>query len=138
MVLHPDMTLEYFNNQKWEGEWINEAEALVQEEYVAKYKKKADEPNVAPMDDSSKNDDGFVSFGNLSVTNCHHASEIQEYFSLPVENVIDLLKWWTDNKFVYLNLHHMALDYVSIPGKSDYSVLHKEVSDILFSHFYCC
>ena len=127
MVLHPGMKLEYFRNQKWEGEWIDEAETLVREEYVAKYEKKANEPNLAPTEDSSQNVVGFASFGNLSVTNRRRTSEIQEYLSLPVENVIDPLKWWTDNKFVYPNLHRMALDYLSIPGKSDYSNLHEEV-----------
>ena len=29
MVLHPGMKLEYFHNQKWEEEWIGEAENLV-------------------------------------------------------------------------------------------------------------
>jgi len=29
MVLHPGMKLKYFHNQKWEDEWIDEAECLV-------------------------------------------------------------------------------------------------------------
>ena len=37
MVLHPGMKLEYFHNKKWEVEWIEQAETLVQEEYAAKY-----------------------------------------------------------------------------------------------------
>ena len=61
---------------------------------------------------------GFTSFGNLSVTACPHQSEIQEYLKLPVENVKDLLKWWVFNKEMYLNLHWMALDYLSIPATS--------------------
>jgi hypothetical protein len=122
MVLHPGMKLEYFRNQKWEGEWIEQAEALVREEYIAKYEKVTDKSNTMPMNDLNKNDDGFTSFGNLSVTTCPRASEIQEYLSLPVENVKDPLKWWMDNKFVYPNLHRMALDYLSIPGKSGHPI----------------
>ena len=117
MVLHPGMKLEYFHNQKWEGEWIEQAETLVREEYTTKYEKAVDESNTAPKNNSNV-DDGFASFGNLSVTTCPRASEIQEYLSLPVENVQDPLKWWIANKYVYPNLHHMALDYLSIPGKS--------------------
>ena len=108
MVLHPGMKLKYFNNQKWEGEWIEQAETLVQEEYTMKYEKVTNESNV---------DNGFVSFSNLSVTTCPCASEIQQYLSLPVKNVQDPLKWWTANKYVQANLHCMALDYLSIPGK---------------------
>jgi len=29
MVLHPGIKLEYFCNQKWEGEWIEQADTLV-------------------------------------------------------------------------------------------------------------
>ena len=118
MVLHPGMKLEYFHNQKWEGEWIEQAEALVREEYTMKYEKAADESNMAPKNNSNVDNSGFASFGNLSVTTCLRASEIQEYLGLPVENVQDPLKWWTANKHVYPNLHRMALDYLSIPGRS--------------------
>lgn len=36
MVLHPGMKLEYFRNQKWEAEWIEETESLVRVEYIEK------------------------------------------------------------------------------------------------------
>jgi hypothetical protein len=116
MVLHPGMKLEYFRNQHWEEEWIEEAECLVQEEYIAKYKKvSAPQPGLTKKS-NTKNDDGFTSFGNLSVTTAPRASEIQEYLGHAVENVHNPLKWWVDNKYVYPNLHRMALDYLSIPG----------------------
>jgi len=118
MVLHPGMKLEYFRNQKWMGDEIKEAERLVREEYVAKYEV-ADESDTKPATNSKTNDGGFASFGDLSVTTAPRASEIQEYLNLPVENVKDPLKWWVDNQYVYPNLHRMALDYLSIPGKCD-------------------
>ena len=83
-----------------------------------KYEKVTDELNTAPKNNSNMDKNGFASFGNLSVTAGPRASEIQEYLSHPVENVQDPLKWWTANKYVYPNLHRMALDYLSIPGKS--------------------
>ena len=116
MVLHPGMKLEYFRNQKWEAEWIEQAETLVREVYAAKYEKITED--TAPKDSTTKNNDGFASFGNLSVTTCPHASEIQEYLSHCVENIKDALKWWVDNKYVYPNLYRMALDYLSIPATS--------------------
>jgi hypothetical protein len=121
MVLHPGMKLDYFRNQKWEEEWIEQAENLVREEYIVRYEKVLDDTNTAPTGMghlNADNEEGFASFGILSVATCPRASEIQEYLSLPVENVKDPLKWWTDNKNVYPNLHRMALDYLSIPGKS--------------------
>jgi hAT family C-terminal dimerisation region len=112
MVLHPGMKLEYFHNQKWEEEWIEQMETLVREEYTTKYEKVTDESNTAAPKNNSNVDTRFASFGNLSVTTCPHASEIQEYLSHPVENMQDPLKWWTANKNVYPNLHRMALDYL--------------------------
>lgn len=119
MVLHPGMKLEYFRNQEWQAEWIEEAESLVRDQYVAKYEKVADEgdeSDATPTKNPTHNV-GFASFGNLSVTSAPRASEIQEYLNHPVENVKDPLKWWVDNQHVYPNLHRMALDYLSIPGK---------------------
>jgi hypothetical protein len=120
MVLHPGMKLEYFRNHHWEEEWVEEAERLVREEYIAQYEKVANESTPQPglaKKSNVKNNDGFTSFGNLSVTTAPRASEIQEYLGHAVENVQDPLKWWVDNKYVYPNLHRMALDYLSIPGK---------------------
>jgi hypothetical protein len=57
-------------------------------------------------------------FGNLSVTAAAPVSEIDEYLRLPVENVSDPLKWWSDNQHVYPHLARMALDFLSAPRKS--------------------
>ena len=55
-----------------------------------------------------------ISVGTSSATTL---SEINEYLNHPVENVLDPLKWWTDNHCMYLNLSSMALDYLSVPHK---------------------
>lgn len=39
-VLHPGLKLEYFRVQEWEQEWIDAAENLTREEYVASYEDK--------------------------------------------------------------------------------------------------
>jgi hypothetical protein len=75
-------------NQKWEDNWIEQAENLVHEEYHANYEKKS--TSVEPIQEMSTT--GFLSFRDLSVATCPHASEIQEYLSLPVELVKDPLK----------------------------------------------
>ena len=127
MVLHLGMKLEYFRNHEWESEWIERAESLVREEYSANYEKATDDSNTVPVNRSNgKDDDGFQSFGHLSVTTGPRASEIHDYLALPVDNIKDPLKWWTDNKHAYPNLHRMALDYLSIPGESLYLLLLQE------------
>jgi hypothetical protein len=76
-----------------------------------------------PAEDSyANNNSGFASFGDLSVTTVPCESEIQAYLMLPVENVKDPLKWWRANKHIYPNLHRMAQEYISIPGKSSHYI----------------
>jgi hypothetical protein len=37
MVLYPGMKLEYFRQHEWKEEWIEQAENMVHEEYIATY-----------------------------------------------------------------------------------------------------
>jgi hypothetical protein len=71
-------------NQKWEGEWIEEAESLVRDEHVTNYEKSANEPNMTPSTSPNmKNDDGFASFGDLLVTTAPRASDTSTSASRP-------------------------------------------------------
>ena len=45
-VLHPGLKLEYFQQKKWEDEWIENAKDLVREVYVAHYEA-GDDPAAA-------------------------------------------------------------------------------------------
>ena len=42
LVLHPGLKLEYFRQQEWEEEWIDNAEDLTYKVYVAQYEGKED------------------------------------------------------------------------------------------------
>jgi len=46
-VLHPGLKLEYFRQQDWEEEWVDNAESLVRDEYIAHYEGK--ESLVTPV-----------------------------------------------------------------------------------------
>jgi hypothetical protein len=71
-----------------------QAKDLVHEEYATNYEKKADDLNVALVKDGIKKpNNGFVSFGDLSVTGSPCVSEIQEYLSLSVVSIKEPLKW---------------------------------------------
>ena len=41
MVLHPGLKLEYFQQQDWEEDWVDNAETLVCEEYITHYEGKS-------------------------------------------------------------------------------------------------
>lgn len=45
--------------------------------------------------------------------------EIDRYLSTDPEKVDNVLLWWYEHRAVYPCLSRMALDYLTIPGKSD-------------------
>ena len=89
MVLHPGMKLEYFRQNEWQQDWIDQAETLVRQEYETSY-----EDRVAPrkgQEHVPKSSDDFVDFGNLSVAPAARSHEIDDYLRMPVESVTDPL-----------------------------------------------
>jgi len=133
LVLHPGLKLEYFRKESWEDDWIEQAENITREEYVLNYESrlpaKANTAATASHGPSQeKDDDSYSDFGDISVgKTAHERNELEEYLTLPVEKVMDPLMWWYDNQNVYPCLSRMALDYLSAPGKSSYTV-HLECS----------
>lgn len=138
VVLHPGLKLEYFCQHKWEEEWIEQAENMVQEEYIRTYEDKNTDTTASAETTTKVCWDyyyglhciycflmqvngmrGIAEFANISVdpTTTPKVSEIDDYLRQPVENVAEPLKWWYDKCCVFPNLSQMALDYLSIPGK---------------------
>jgi hypothetical protein len=60
-------------------------------------------------------------FNNLPTLSAPKKSTLRDkldrYLSTDPEDVTDALQWWYKHKHTYPNLHHMALNYLSIPGK---------------------
>ena len=46
-VLHPGLRLEYFHQHDWEEEWIENAEMLVHDKYIACYEGKAPHTQIS-------------------------------------------------------------------------------------------
>ena len=94
---------------------------LVHDKYIACYEGKNGLTAAAPDTTDTANDDDndFTAFLNISVTNHigSWTSELEEYLQKPVENIKEPLKWWVANCHIYPNLHCIALDCLSIPGK---------------------
>ena len=52
------------------------------------------------------------------LTICQHFPPLLDrYLSTDPEHVTDTISWWYEKRFVYPCLHHMALDYLTIPGR---------------------
>lgn len=45
-------------------------------------------------------------------------SELSRYLSTDVEHVTDALSWWNEHRDIYPRLSRMALNYLTIPGKT--------------------
>jgi hypothetical protein len=134
-VLHPGLKLKYFRQHEWKKEWIEQAERILHEEYAASYEKPAESGEVSVQSSAvqvcgmtfmrvllfiqiDQGSEGISVFANFSVgTAVTTLSEVDEYLKCPVENILDPLKWWIDNRQVYPYLSSMALDYLSIPRK---------------------
>ena len=58
-------------------------------------------------------------FDSLPALNTPAASELRDeldrYLSTDPEQVNDVFKWWYEQRGTYPRLHHMALDYLTIP-----------------------
>lgn len=115
IVLHPGLKLQYFRNQQWEKDWIDEAKRLVRQEYHAHYENET--PSVERTQPTKS-----LSFGSLSAAVPTHGSELEKYLACPPNDIEEdgALTWWMSKKEKYPNLHQMALDYLSIPGLSSY------------------
>ena len=141
LVLHPWHKLKYFKTAGWEEYWINEAEAIVHAEFDKSYgsldlgwAKQASKYNVCvfellffskvlyllslrpPLPDLKN------IFDNLPALQAPKPSglcgELDKYLDRDPVDVSDALAWWHENRNVFPCLHRMALDYLSIPGKS--------------------
>ena len=59
-------------------------------------------------------------FDNLPALSTPATSELRDeldhYLSTDPEQVTDIFKWWYKRKGTYPCLHHMALNYLTIPG----------------------
>jgi hypothetical protein len=47
--------------------------------------------------------------------------ELDRYLNTDIEEVRDAVMWWAERKAMYPALSRMALDYLTIPGKQQYS-----------------
>jgi len=52
-VLHPGLKLEYFKQHEWEKEWIEQAERLIHQKFLAKYTNKGNKGEVSSETSSS-------------------------------------------------------------------------------------
>ena len=115
-MLHPGLKLQYFQKQKWEKDWIEEAERLTRDVYEDTYEKSTDVKNeeVVKVDPS-----GIAAFANISVSTSvvEKQNELDDYLRALVENTPDPLKWWHEHRLAYPNLSVMALDFLSAPRK---------------------
>jgi len=154
MVLHPNYKLMYFKNAGWETEWIDTAEELVREEFRRHYaidgreddtgdKDEAQESaNVSPLVfmqstlmclQQSKN--MFDNLFRVKKQDQSNVDEVTQYLETRTEDVSNAIEWWLAQRLIYPRLSRMAIDYLMIPGKVFFNILHTvHRADDLYSH----
>lgn len=79
----------------------------------------APESSTAAASSSKVSDDAFATYANISILDdATPKTELTKFLESDREDVTDPLKWWYNHRAQYPVLSHMALDYLSAPGKS--------------------
>ena len=127
-VLHPCHKLAYFKSAGWSSEWIETAKELVTNAYNNSYATCAAVETVAntEVDDDLEHavDKPMVSkniFDNLPclakpMPKLSH-NELDTYLTMAIEDVQDAIAWWLEHCATFPQLSHMAINYLTIPGK---------------------
>ena len=144
VVLHPHHKLEYFKKAAWPASWCSTAKDLVRTTYELSYANRTDLIDASSSEDESGKDNMVSTqiyrrnmllmlakpsdeedkniFDNLpSLTKpqtSRFCDELAVYLLAPIEEAEDPILWWSEHRAVYPQLLHMALDYLTIPGKS--------------------
>ena len=61
-----------------------------------------------------------IDFFDIPMDGIQEADELDEYLGQAIENVKDPIAWWWNRQKVYPQFLEMVLDYLSIPGKSQF------------------
>jgi hypothetical protein len=137
----------YFRNSGWEAGWVRTAREIVEEEYEQNYenldvakdvsKKAVEQPKKVIVyanqlylthtdnlqSDSTKHVNHFDELPSLApLPSVQASNELQQYLETDPENVKDAIAWWHEHHATYPRLSQMAIDYLTIPGKS--SLIH--------------
>ena len=77
------------------------------------------DPGVQTM--TAPNSDDEYDFTNIPMDNIHERDELEEFLAQPIEDVCNPLKWWWEHHEAFPCLSAMAFNYLSVPGKVEYS-----------------
>ncbi|KAH9856050.1 hypothetical protein C2E23DRAFT_714691, partial [Lenzites betulinus] len=104
--LHPRYKLQYFRDANWEEGWIDEALVILRREWKDYYKPAATSAMFASI--------------SRAAAKAAKQDALEVYLEAPPQpNMIDALQYWNLMfKASSSPLAQMALDFMSIPGKS--------------------
>jgi len=122
MVLHPRHKLQYFKNAGWDEAWIETAHAIVREEFDRTYAFMDVDNESTLITTSSSLVNNTNMFDKLPALSALASSELRDelerYLSTDPEYVTNVCAWWHERRDAYPCLHHMALNYHTIPATS--------------------
>ena len=117
-MLHPKYKLSYFRSKNWPEEWVDAARTVLREQGSAYYKPfnnlnadTSSQSSISPARDDFF--DELDDFGTVTTVD-----ELEEYLNTPTISTkgLEPLMWWYtigDSN----PLAHMAIDFLSAPGK---------------------
>ncbi|SJL04853.1 uncharacterized protein ARMOST_08224 [Armillaria ostoyae] len=129
MVMHPSHKMQYFLQQKWKSDWVDEALNMVRDEwrFFNAYFWHVPKPSTAGTTatsqrkhrkfswDTDSEDEDETDALSVAMT----ADPLELYLHSPVlESISDPLMYWTSQNPATNPLAHFALDFLSVPATS--------------------
>ena len=121
-VLHPRHKLAYFQHAGWAPDWITSVKKIVHDEFDHSYYFQDDVVVATGPEDHYDAASVKNMFNNLPAFHTVQYSTLNEltrYLTAMPEDMKneDVLCWWYEHRHVYPNLHHMVLNYHTIPSE---------------------
>jgi len=146
LVLHPCHKLSYFRTAGWEEEWVETAQEMVRDVFERSYKQEGALEEGGPTLEMSntvskvnipyspKNEANLFGQASSKLKNMFDDlpslcaptqkelhDELDRYLNTDPEMVDNVILWWDEHRGMYPCLLRMALDYLTIPGRSSFS-----------------
>jgi hypothetical protein len=113
------LKFDYFNDQKWERQYKQEAKDIINDVYKEYRDKHAANTNVRTVALETAEDEYTAAFVRKRTRMQQSGSELDMYLKDPcAPPTCDILQWWRNHGDIYPVLSRIARDYLAIQASS--------------------
>jgi hypothetical protein len=113
------LKFDYFNDQKWERQYKQEAKNIIDKVYKEYRDTYADEVNIGTITLETDEDEYIAAFARKRTRIQKSESELDKYLKDPcAPPTCDILLWWQNHRDKYPVLSRIARDYLAVQASS--------------------